>query len=60
MAEKQTIIQNEADPKGREVFLIQHGQKYRVEKPATGYQSAFVGLEKAKEYFKNAVENSNF
>lgn len=60
MAEtKKTIIQNTADPKGREVFLIQYGSKYRVEKMANGYVSAFVGLEKAKIIFQDQAESSN-
>jgi hypothetical protein len=53
------IIKKDSDPKGREVFLIQYGQKYRVEKPANGYLSAFVGLQKAELIFNEQIQNSN-
>jgi hypothetical protein len=56
---EKTIIQNAADPKGREVFLIQYGSKYRVEKMANGFISAFVGLKKAEIIFKSQKESSN-
>lgn len=52
-------IKKECDPKGREVFLFQYGQKHRVEKPSNGFLSAFVGLKKAETIFNQQIESSN-
>lgn len=56
---KKVCIKNEVDPRGREVFLYQYGERFRVEKPVNGFKSHFYNKENAEEIFREQCENTN-